>query len=269
MDTRPIGVFDSGLGGLTAVKELECLLPDEKIVYFGDTGRVPYGTKGSDTIKKYALQDIRFLRTFDVKAIVIACGTVSSVAFETVSREFSLPIIGVVEPTAAAAVSKTKSGNIGVIATSATISTGCYEREILNLMPNAKIMSRACPMFVPLVENGYFTDNNQVATIIAHEYLDGFKGKIDTLILGCTHYPLLSGIIKKVLPGVTLINSGYETALRATDILKESNSLSDTKETQPTRFFVSDRANDFQKLSAIFLEHEVTGSVEKIDIEKF
>lgn len=269
MDTRPIGVFDSGLGGLTAVKELERLLPDEKIVYFGDTGRVPYGTKGSDTIIKYALQDIRFLRTFDVKAIVIACGTVSSVAFNTVSREFSLPIIGVVEPTAAAAAAKTKSGNIGVIATAATISTGCYEREILKLMPKAKIMSRACPMFVPLVENGYFTDNSEVATIIAHEYLDDFKGKVDTLILGCTHYPLLSGIIKKILPDVTLINSGYETALKAADIMKENILLSEKANNEPTRFFVSDRASDFTKLSAIFLEHEVTGSVEKIDIEKF
>lgn len=269
MDTRPIGVFDSGLGGLTAVKELERLLPDEKIVYFGDTGRVPYGTKGSDTITKYASQDIRFLRTFDVKAIVIACGTVSSVAYSIVSREFSLPIIGVVEPTAAAAVNKTQTGKIGVIATAATISTGCYEREILKLMPEAKIMSRACPMFVPLVENGYFTDNNEVATIIAHEYLDGFKGKVDTLILGCTHYPLLSGIIKKVIPDVTLINSGYETALRAADIMRENGLLTNNSTCEPTRFFVSDRTNDFAKLSGIFLEHEITGSVEKTDIERF
>lgn len=269
MDTRPIGIFDSGLGGLTALKELERLLPNEQFVYFGDTGRVPYGSKGSETIKKYALQDIRFLKTFDVKAIVIACGTVSSVIYEMYAENrFDIPIIGVVEPTAKAAVNKTKNGNIGVIATAATISTALYEKTILKIMPKAKIKSRSCPMFVPLVENGYFSSGNKVAELITHEYLDEFKGKIDTLILGCTHYPLLSNIIKKILPDVALINSGYETALVAADILKKNNLLSNSK-TGGTKFFVSDRAQDFTKLSAVFLEHEVKGSIEKADIEKF
>lgn len=269
MDTRPIGIFDSGLGGLTAVKELERLLPNENLVYFGDTGRVPYGSKGSETIKKYALQDIRFLKTFDVKAIIIACGTVSSVAFKTIKDEFSMPIIGVVEPTADAAVKATITGKIGVIGTAATIKTASYEKTIKNLLPTANIISKACPLFVPLVENGYFEENNKIVSLVAHEYLDEFKDKIDTLILGCTHYPLLSSVIKTILPNVNLINSGLETAKVATRILKEKDLLSDGNSQNDTKFYVSDNSGDFANLASIFLEHKVTQSVEKAEIERY
>lgn len=269
MDTRPIGIFDSGLGGLTSVKELEKLLPNENLVYFGDTGRVPYGSKGSEIIKKYALQDIRFLNTFNVKAIIIACGTVSSVAFKIIKDNFSMPIIGVVEPTAKAAASKSKAGKIGVIGTAATIKTGSYEKTIKKFLPNASIKSKACPLFVPLVENGYFKEDNKIATLVAHEYLDEFKGEIDTLILGCTHYPLLSSVISSILPNVTLINSGLETAKTATNILREKNLLSETNKKGKTQFYVSDNSGDFAGLASIFLEHEVTSSVEKADIERY
>ena len=267
MDKRPIGVFDSGLGGLTAVKELERLLPNEKIVYFGDTGRVPYGTKGRDTIKKYAFQDIRFLNSFDVKAIVIACGTVSSVAFDEAVAAFTLPIIGVVKPTARAAVRETRNGRIGVLGTSATIGSGAYEKAILALLPSAQIKSRACPLFVPLVENGYFARDNKIAQLAAHEYLDEFVGVVDTLILGCTHYPLLRGVIENILPDVILVDAGLETAKSAVEILERNDLLSG--EDGGSRFYVSDCTDDFARLAGIFLEHRVADSVEKIEIEKY
>lgn len=268
MGTRPIGVFDSGLGGLTVVKELERLLPDEDIVYFGDTGRVPYGTKGREVIKKYAVQDMRFLHKFDCKAVIIACGTVSSVAFEEVAKVSDIPVIGVVEPAANAAVKATKSGRIGVIATSATIKSGSYEKAIHKIKPDAYVKYRACPLFVPLVENGYFTRGNKVAELVAREYLEEFKGTdIDTLILGCTHYPLLRGIIHDIMPDVTLIDAGGETAKAALPLLGGKGLLS--RGNGKRRFFVSDCTDDFERLAGIFLEHPVVGHVEKVEIEKY
>lgn len=267
MDTRPIGVFDSGLGGLTFVKEFERLLPREKIVYFGDTGRVPYGTKGRDTIIKYALQDIRFLKSFDVKAIVIACGTVSSVAFGEAAASADVPIISVVKPTAGAAARCTKTERIGVLGTSATIGSGAYKKAILELMPDAEIKSRACPLFVPLVENGYFRRDNQLARLAAHEYLDEFSGDVDTLIMGCTHYPLLRGVIQDILPGITLVDAGLETAKATVKMLEQNDLLSGKG--GGTRYFVSDSTDDFARLASIFLEHPVADMVEKVEIEKY
>lgn len=267
MDIRPIGVFDSGLGGLTAVKELERLLPHEKIVYFGDTGRVPYGTRGRDTIIKYSLQDVRFLSKFNVKAIIIACNTVSSIAFDEVSAALDIPVIGVVKPATLAAVRKTRNRRIGVIGTNATIGSGVYEKTILERLPDAQITSIACPLFVPLVENGYFARGNRIAELAAHEYIDSLSGSIDTLILGCTHYPLLRGVIEEILPGVTLIDSGRETARAAVEMLGQKNLLSG--EGGGSRFFVSDCTDDFARLAGIFLEHPVDDSVEKIEIEKY
>lgn len=268
MDKRPIGVFDSGLGGLTAVKELERLLPNENIVYFGDTGRVPYGTRGSDTIKKYALSDMRFLLSFNVKAIVIACGTVSSVAIDDARSVTDLPVIGVVEPAARAAAAVTKTGKIGVIATSATINSGSYEKAILKIKPETNLKTRACPLFVPLVENGYFGRDCEIAKLAAHDYLDDFKGKVDTLILGCTHYPLLKGVIEDILPEVALVDSGLETAKSVASMLSEQNLLNDEVR-GCTHYYVSDRTCDFEKLAGIFLEHPVNGMVDKVDIEKY
>lgn len=268
METGPIGVFDSGLGGLTVVKELMRLLPDEDIVYFGDTGRVPYGTKGRDIIKKYAVQDMRFLQKFDCKAVIIACGTVSSVAFEEVSGASDVPVIGVVEPAARAAVKATKSGRIGVIATSATIKSGSYEKAIQKIKPDAFLKCRACPLFVPLVENGYFTRGSKVAELVAREYLEEFKGtEVDTLILGCTHYPLLRGIIHDILPDAVLIDSGGETAKAAVTVLGEKSLIGGGHGS--ARFFVSDQTDDFARLAGIFLEHPVTSNVEKIEIENY
>lgn len=268
LDTRPIGVFDSGLGGLTAVKELERLIPNENIIYFGDTGRVPYGTRGINTIKKYAVSDMRFLLSFNVKAIIIACGTVSSIAIDEVRRITDLPVIGVVEPTAKTAVEVSKTGKIGVIATSATISSGSFQKAISKLNPDAEVIARACPLFVPLVENGYFGRDCKLAQLAAHDYIDEFKGRIDTLILGCTHYPLLRGVIEDILPGVTLVDSGFETAKTAVSLLSEQDLLN-TSGKGSVHYYVSDQTSDFERLAGIFLEHPVNGMVDTVDIEKY
>ncbi|MDR3552008.1 MAG: glutamate racemase, partial [Clostridia bacterium] len=226
MDNRPVGVFDSGLGGLTAVRELRRLLPNEDIVYFGDTGRCPYGTKGRVTIERFAAQDIRFLLGFNVKVIVIACNTVSSVALEMASEMSPVPVVGVIESAARAASAATKSGKIGVLGTFTTITSGRYEQALHALQPSLTVTGRACPMFVPLVENGYFGRDCRVAEIIAHEYLDELRGTVDTLILGCTHYPILKGMIADIMgDGVALIDTGRETAMEAARLLEHRGLL--------------------------------------------
>ena len=219
MDNRCIGVFDSGLGGLTCVKELISQLPDESIVYFGDTGRVPYGTRSNETIIKYVESDINFLKTFDIKMIVVACGTASSVALEHIKDNYDIPIIGVVAPTVARAVETTKNGKIGILGTAGTIRSGKYASAIRELMPSAQIYSQPCPLFVPLAENGYF--NKEATRLIAQDYLLPMKeAGVDTVILGCTHYPLLQGVIREILgEGVSLINSGLEAAKYVRSIL--------------------------------------------------
>ena len=192
MDQRPIGVFDSGLGGLTAVRELCRLLPGEDVVYFGDTGRVPYGSRSRETIIKYARQDVAFLRTFDLKAILIACGTVSTTALDVLSAENPIPVMGVVEPAARAAARLTRSGNIGLIGTQTSVRSGAYERAIQAENPAVRVIGQPCPLFVPLVENGRFRPGDIVIETVAAEYLAPLKAAgVDTLVLGCTHYPLL------------------------------------------------------------------------------
>ena len=187
MDTRPIGVFDSGLGGLTAVRQLRRVLPGEDIVYFGDTGRVPYGSRGRDIIVQYARQDIRFLLQQDVKFIIAACGTVSSTYPPEEAARLPVPFTGVVGATARAAVDATRNRKIGIIGTAATVRSGSYAAIIRDMMPDVQIFARACPMFVPLVENGYFNDGNPVTKLIIAEYLQELKDAgVDTLILGCT-----------------------------------------------------------------------------------
>ena len=185
LDNRPIGVFDSGLGGLTAVRELSRLLPGEDIVYFGDTGRVPYGGRSRQTIIKYARQDVNFLSSFDLKIILVACGTVSATALDVVERESSLPIVGVVRPASQRASALSKSGRIGLIGTQATIRTGAYERHITTHRPEVKMLSLPCPLFVPLVENGRFRPGDVVIETVAAEYLQPMKDAgVDTLVLG-------------------------------------------------------------------------------------
>ncbi|MBR6524045.1 MAG: glutamate racemase [Clostridia bacterium] len=268
MDNRAIGVFDSGLGGLTCVKEIMSLLPGEDMVYFGDTGRVPYGTRSPETITKYAVSDVNFLKTFDIKAVVIACGTVSSISMEHLKSKFDLPIIGVVEPAAKAACSATSSGKIGIIGTSGTIASGKYARHIKELSPQSEVIQTACPLFVPLVENGFL--NHPATKLIAEEYLADIKSSsADTLILGCTHYPLIKPLIGDIMgDGVNLIDPGAETAHFLRDYLISGNMQSDRK-TGECRFYVSDRVESFESVGSMFLDREIKGRVHTVDIEKY
>lgn len=268
MDNRPIGVFDSGLGGLSCVKEIMRIMPNEDVIYFGDTGRVPYGSRSQETLMKYVRQDIRFLKSFDIKMIIIACGTASSAALPWISSEVATPIMGVVEPAARAAVAATKTKRIGVLGTPATVRYGKYIEDIKSICPDAQVFQKACPMFVPLVENGY-TDC-EITRIIANEYLEEIKkNRVDTLILGCTHYPLLKKVIGEVMgDGVKLIDSGAVAADSAFEYLK-ANNMQNEKENGAYRYFVSDSPQDFSKLGGMFLEKTVADTVERIDIEKY
>ncbi|OUQ21229.1 glutamate racemase [Flavonifractor sp. An135] len=269
MDQKPIGVFDSGLGGLTAVRELKRLLPGEDIVYFGDTGRVPYGSRSKDTIIKYAQQDVAFLRTFDLKAIMIACGTVSTTALDLLSAENPIPILGVVEPAAVAAAGSTRNGKIGLIATQASIRSGAYERYIARENPEAQVFAKACPLFVPLVENGRIHRGDVVIETVVAEYLTPLKeAGVDTLVLGCTHYPLLGEVIGDFMgPDVALISAGGEGARAVGRRLTEDDALAQ-REKGSARYFVSDTVDDFARLATAFLQEEVAGQVEQVDIEK-
>lgn len=271
MDDRAIGVFDSGMGGLTAVRELIRRLPGEDVVYFGDTGRVPYGGRGRDTIIKYARQDVAFLRTFDLKAIVIACGTVSTTALDILARENPLPVIGVVEPAAQAAVAATKTGRIGLVGTRATIASGAYERTLRRLMPEAQVTARACPLFVPFVENGRFQPGDPLVDILVAEYLAPFReAEVDTLVLGCTHYPLLWDAIAQYLgPQVTLISSGAACVDTVARLLEKGDLLSAKTQGGVHRYFASDSAQDFGALASVFLGEDIQGQAQQIAIENY
>jgi len=267
MDDRPIGVFDSGIGGLTVLKEITEQLPGEDIVYFGDTARIPYGTRSKETVIKYVLQSFRFLMTKDIKAIVIACNTASALAMEEAQKEFDIPIIGVIEPGAKAAVSMTRNSKIGVIGTEGTINSQSYQRKIRKMLPSAEIIGVACPLFVPIVEEGW--ENSDVAYMTAKKYLLELKEhNIDSLVLGCTHYPVLRYTIDKVLEGkVTLVNPAYETAKAVKALLKENNLLSSKLDGGVQRFFVSDDPEKFKRIGGNILRTEIV-SIEKVDIEK-
>ncbi len=270
MNNKSIGVFDSGLGGLTAVKELLKVLPNENIIYFGDTGRVPYGSKSRQTILKYALQDIEFLKSLDVKMILAACGTVSSVIGES-NINIDVPFTGVVAPTAAAAANATRNGKIGIIGTTATIKSGSYKHELLKINPKLKIFEQDCPLFVPLVENGFIQKDNKVTLIIAEKYLSELRSKkIDTLILGCTHYPIISDIISSVIgKDVKLIDSGREVAVFAANALSFSENLSNRKEEGKCTFYVSDTVDSFSKTATLFLQKNINQNVKMVDVENY
>lgn len=270
MDQRAIGVFDSGLGGLTAVREMMRLLPGEDIVYFGDTGRVPYGSRSPETIIKYARQDVAFLRTFDLKAIVIACGTVSTTALDVLIAENSIPVLGVVEPAALAAAGRTRNGKIGLIGTHASIRSGAYERYIKGARPAAKVLAKACPLFVPLVENGRIEPGDVVIETVVEEYLSPLKeAGVDTLVLGCTHYPLLERIIASFMgPDVTLINAGAEGARAVARRLEELDAMTDCAQ-GVCRYFVSDRVDDFSRLASVFLQQNISEDVSQVEIGQF
>lgn len=269
MSERYIGIFDSGLGGLTAVKELMHLLPDEPIVYFGDTGRVPYGSKSNDTIIKYTKSDIRFLTTFDLKMIVIACGTASTIALPHVEGTLPIPIFGVAHAAAKAAAAATKNKKVGIIGTSGSIRSGAYARLIAAEDGAIETVSAACPLFVPLVETGHTT--GEIARLTAEEYLTPLKDAgVDTLVLGCTHYPLLQQTIADVMgEGVTLIDPGRVTAGFVKDYLTERHMLCSQKVENQYRVFVSDSPEDFMELGSTFLQRPIPGGVKQIDIEKY
>jgi len=265
MDNRPIGVFDSGLGGLTVVRQLLQELPDESIVYFGDTGRVPYGTRSPETIRRYTAEDCRFLRQHDVKMIIAACGTASSVGAE-VLQGLPIPTVGVVDAAADAAVSATRSGRIGVIGTAATVGTDAFGKRIRSRRPDAAVFSQACPLFVSLVENGWIEPDNEVTVATAKRYLKPLiEAQIDTLIMGCTHFPLLAPVFAAILgEGVTLIDAGREAAIDAHTLLAERDMLSADGRSD-CRFFVSDRPDGFCDVAEMFLGRNIDGDVQEID----
>ena len=262
MDNRAIGVFDSGLGGLSAVKELKRVLPKENIIYFGDTGRVPYGTRSLKTLHRYTNEDIAFLKKQNVKMIVAACGTVSSTITDEMINNVGVEFLGVVKPTAKVAVHNTKTGRVGVLGTSATIKSGAFENELKRLNPQIQVFSKACPLFVPLVENGLIT--GEITKKVAQMYLEDLP-EIDTLILGCTHFPLLKETIAEILPNVTLIDSGKAVADEVKRVLEKNDMLSQNG--GEYKYFVSDSAEDFSRLSSLFLGEDNVGDVKRIEIE--
>lgn len=266
----PVGVFDSGVGGLTVAREIMRNLPEENIVYFGDTARVPYGSKSKNTILRYSRQIIRFLRTQNVKAIVIACNTASAYALEEVEKELDIPIIGVVKPGAKVACEVTRNKKIGVIATEATIHSGIYSTFIKKQDPQIQVMGKACPLFVPLVEENWLKDS--VTYEVAGRYLRELMDKdIDTLILGCTHYPLLRSTLREIVgEKVTLVNPAYETARELKQLLKERNlsNRQDIKESRRYQFYVSDLADKFRSFANCILPFDVN-TTKQISIEEY
>ena len=269
MDERAIGVFDSGLGGLTAVKKLMDVLPHESIIYFGDTGRVPYGGRSRETILKYARQDIAFLRSFNIKAVVAACGTVSTNGLEEISGEYDIPVRGVARAAAGAAVKATRNGKIGVIGTNASIRSGAYERIIKGMAPESCVIMKACPLFVPVIEDGRTGRDDPLLGLLADEYLlPLLESGIDTLIMGCTHYPIISEVISDRLgDGVRLVDPGAETAEELASFLKENDLLS-SGSAGVYKYFVSDSTDDFAAKAGIFLGRNVDGDVKQVAVDE-
>jgi glutamate racemase len=253
---RPIGVFDSGVGGLTVAKELINQLPCEDIVYFGDTARVPYGIKSKETIIRFSIENILFLLKQDVKLICVACNTASSVALPAIKSHFKVPIVGVITPGAREAVYATQNKRIGVIGTKGTIKSRTYENEIRQLDPKVKVVAVACPLFVPFVEEGWLS--GKVVLDVARTYLKPLKvARVDTVILGCTHYPLIKPVIKEVLgKEVTLIDSAKQVAIEVKKILAQEGLLNKGRRGKH-KFFVSDNPEWFSGLAERFLGEKV------------
>ncbi len=268
----PIGVFDSGIGGLSVLRQLVRYLPHERYVYLGDSARVPYGNKSSETVRRYARECSEFLMERDVKLIVVACNTASAVAIEAVEQiAGDVPVIGVIHPAAAAAIKSTSNGRIGVIGTRATVSSKAYTDTIFRLVKGEKIQvySQACPLFVPIVEEGWA--GHPATRIIAEDYLKSLKRQdIDTLVLGCTHYPLLSELLSKLMPGVHLIDSGEHASVTALDLLAGSNMLCGERNKSDSNpqidFYVTDIPSIFSRLAGEFLGFAVN-SPDKITLD--
>ncbi|MFH1824331.1 MAG: glutamate racemase [Candidatus Firestonebacteria bacterium] len=261
---NPIGVFDSGLGGLTVLRGIIKFLPYEDIIYFGDTKHLPYGSKSKETVTRLATLNIEFLLRKNVKIVVIACNTTSALSLKTLQKIFRVPIIGVIEPGSKAAKEKTLLKRVGVIGTTATIQSLSYLKVIKKMDKSITVYGKSCPLFVPLVEEGYF--NGKIPSLVAEKYLSYFKDKnIDTLILGCTHYPFLKNVIKKVIK-VKLIDSGTFTAQTVVKILKSKNLLNNARKKPNYKFYVTDDPEKFKKIGTFFLKKNIK-SISLIDVE--
>lgn len=255
-----IGVFDSGLGGLTALRRLHAIAPEASYIYFGDTARLPYGTRGQETILRYALEDLRFLSRFLPDVVLVACGTVSANALRVLQAVSEIPVLGVIEHAARAAVASTRNGRIGVLGTNATVRTHAYLHALLALVPSLFVTEVACPLFVPIVENGLTERTDSVVSNLCARYLEPVKRQgVDTLILGCTHYPLLAEAISATLPGVTLIDPGAEAADALAPRLRH--------DPRPVRqYYVSEDAASFAAAAERFLGESIHGRVKQIQI---
>lgn len=267
MSWRAIGIFDSGVGGLTVLRELTRVLPQEDTIYFGDTARVPYGTKSPDTVIRYSQEIAAFLTTRDIKLLVVACNTASAVALPTLRRMLSIPVVGVIEPGARRAVEVTKSGVVGVIGTAGTIRSSAYSRAIKRLNPTISVLAKACPLFVPLAEEGW-TDN-EIARLTAHQYLDEVRqAGVDSLVLGCTHYPLLKKIIAETMgPQVALVDSAEETARTVAAILQEKQLLRPAAEQGNHHYYVTDVPAGFIRVGNRFLGGKL-GDVYQVSLDE-
>jgi glutamate racemase len=262
----PIGIFDSGIGGLTVLREIFRELPGESTVYLGDTARVPYGIRSPETVTRYSFENTRFLSSMDIKMLVIACNTASSVSLDAVRSSFPVPVIGVIEPGAKAAVCATKSRKVGVIGTEATVRSGSYAKAIHSLDNSIEVFGIACPLFVPLVEEGW--TEGRVTEMVAERYLADLKGKdIDTLVLGCTHYPLLKPVLSGIMGGsVHLIDSAVETAREIRDVLSGSGLLNPAPSFVSHKFYVTDSPPKFVSVGERFLGRTIK-HIEKIALE--
>jgi glutamate racemase len=255
MDSRPIGIWDSGLGGLTVAREVAARLPAERILYFGDTARVPYGSKGEETVRRFARENSAFLLEQEVKLMVVACNTASALALSVLREELPVPVLGVIEPGAEAAVAATRSGIVGVIGTPATVASGAYSAALLGLRGGLSVEARACPLFVPLVEEGWL--DHAATRLVAEEYLAPLKeAGVDTLVLGCTHYPLLSPLLTELMgDGVRLVDSAEETAKAVAGLLEAGDGLADGE--GALNCFVSDLPLRFRQVGERFLGHGI------------
>jgi len=264
---RPIGIFDSGVGGLTVFREIRRALPEEDILYLGDTARVPYGIRSAETVQKYALANTNFLRQQNIKLLVIACNTVSAVATHTLRETNHLPIIDVVQPGARHAAAVTKNRCVGIIGTEATIQSGAYEQALHAIDQNIVVHTRACPLFVPLAEEGWCAEDDPIAIMIAHRYLEPLKTTaIDTLVLGCTHYPLLKQVISTTIgTDIVLVDSAEETAREVVAVLDRCGLRRTSGHPGSEMFFVTDIPIKFVQTGSRFLGHEMK-NVKLIDI---
>ena len=263
-DQLPVGIFDSGVGGLTVMKEITKLLPDENIIYLGDTARVPYGTRSPETVTRYSFKNTRFLMSKGIKILVVACNTSSAVSLDFLRDEIPVPVIGVVEPGAKAAVAATTTKKVAVIGTDATINSGAYERAIRALDDSITVTGVACPLFVPIIEEGWI--RGDVVTLTAEKYLSSVKhNSVDSLVLGCTHYPMIKNVIKDIV-NIPLIDSAVETAKEVNRILKGENMLRSNKGKVTREFFVTDSPEKFTNTGKRFLGHDIS-DISKINLE--